>query len=297
MAALRGSRFDGSILVQSDLANNASPIVDTTMSGQHGYAADLRYWHANTDYVRRNIYAKLIEAPTGFNAYPNGKLLIGILKSLVETHAMTWEGLASTMSVEKVSTAVSGAGEMQDTPSKVTVEPCAPVLGVPEKYGLIYRRLFQFWMRELISDPDSERAGIYTLPEGSNIPGDHLPDVYSMTVCFFEPDPTGRFVNRAWLCANMWPEGGVEDTGSRDKTAAGDKEEYSIQFTALTQRSQGVYDFAQKLLDDMNKSGTSPNQQPAFINGITADVMPEHGITEQIQNAQDTYLPMFPATR
>lgn len=289
---MKGSRFDGSILDRTILANNASPIVDTTYSGQHGYASDLRYFHANTDYVRRNVVAKLVEAPTGFRHYPNGDMLYRILKSLVETHAMSWEGLSSTMSVEKVSTAVSGAGEMQDTPSKVVVAPSAPVMMVPEKYGLIYRRLFNFWMRELIWDPELDKAGIFT-KTGSQ-PDDHLPDVYTMTVCFFEPDPTGKHVNRAWLCGNMFPEGGIEDTGRRDKTAAGDKEEYSIQWSALTQRSAGVYDLAQGFLDDMNKTGTSPNQAPAFIENITSDILNiPGGITEQIADAQATYIPAF----
>jgi hypothetical protein len=290
--AVQGSRFKDSILNKTILANNASPIVDTTYSGQHGYASDLRYYHANTDYVRRNVIAKLVEAPTGFAHYPNADVLYRILKSLVETHAMSWEGLASTMSVEKVSTAVSGAGEMQDTPSKVTVAPCSPTMMVPEKYGLIYRRFFQFWMRDLIWDPELDKPGIFTQALSSH-PDDHLPDVYTMTVCFFEPDPTGRHVNRAWLCGNMFPEGGIEDTGRRDKTASGDKEEYSVQWSALTQRSAGVYDLAQGFLDEMNLTGTSPNQQPAFINGLTANVENLHGIKEQIVDANKTYIPSF----
>lgn len=267
----------------------SAPMVNLTIGGQNGYQSDLRYFHANTDYIRRNVIAKLIEAPSGFLHMDSGQEYINALKSIVELHAQSWEGLNKTLTVASQSTAVSGAGEMQETPSNVTRERSAPALTIPEKYGMPVSALMRDWITGLIMDPDSKVPGITTL--GGTTVTDLLPDVYSMTVLFFEPDPTFTKVQRAWLIGNMYPTTGGEDTGRRDKTQDGEQLVLSIPFTGIQQVGYAINQFAQRILDEMTKTGTNPNLAPAFINTVDANVLvSQFGYVEKVNEASRSFI-------
>lgn len=295
------SRYEKTLLGESQQGlNNVlspklnAPMVDLSIGGQHAHQSDLRYFHANTDYIRRNVVAKLISAPSGLRCLPSDSewmAYVELLKGIVEMHAMTWEGLNSTLSVNNEETAVSGAGEIQQTPTQVLRQRSEPSMTLIDKYGLAALRLFEFWQQELIMDPDTQYPAIFSRPNARNLPRDWLPDRYSMTMLFFEPDPTFQFVNRAWLVGNMYPTGGLENTGRRDKTAAGEKASYTIPFTAITQRGLAVNEMAQKFLDEMRISGTSPNLAPTFVEKIAQDVASgRRGYTEQISEASRVYV-------
>lgn len=266
-----------------------SPMVNLQIGGQNGYQSDLRYFHANTDYIRRNVVAKLIEAPRGFLYLDNGQDYINALKAIVELHAQTWDGLNKTLTVSAQETAVGGAGEMQQTPSNVVRERSNPSLTIPEKYGMPIQALHREWITQLIMDPDSKVPGVTTL--GNNGPTDLLPDVYSMTVLFFEPDPTFTKVQRAWLVGNMFPLTAGEDTGRRDKTADGEQVILNINYAGIQQVGMAVDNFAQRILDSMNKTGTNPNQAPAFIDQIDSDVLAsQYGYVEKVNEANRTFI-------
>jgi hypothetical protein len=278
------------LLGKKAYAKNANaPMVNLTIGGQNGYQSDLRYFHANTDYIRRNVIAKLIEAPSGFLHMDSGQEYINALKAIVELHAQTWEGLNKTLTVSSQQTAVSGAGEMQETPSNVTRERSVPALTIPEKYGMPVQGLMSDWITGLIMNPDSKVPGITTLP-GVTI-GDLLPDVYSMTVLFFEPDPTFTKVQRAWLIGNMYPTGAGEDTGRRDKTQDGEQLVLNITFTGIQQVGYAVNQFAQRILDEMTKTGTNPNNAPAFVTTVDSNVLhSQFGYTEKVNDASRTFI-------
>lgn len=268
------------------------PMVNLAIGGQNGYSMDIGKFHANTDYVRRNLIAKLIEPPKGFQLFGStqGQELTNALKGIVEMHAQTWEGLNRTLTVNSVESPVGGAGEMQQTPSNVVRARSEPVLTVPEKYGSPIRALHELWITELIMDPDTKVPGIVTR-QGATKPTDLLPDVYSMTVLFFEPDPTFTKVHRAWLVGNMFPLTAGEDTGRRDKTQDGEIVTLSIQYTGIQQTGLGVKRFAQKILDSMNITGTNPNLAPSFVEEIDRDVLASnYGFSEQIATANATYI-------
>lgn len=266
-----------------------APMVNLSIGGQNGYQSDLRYFHANTDYIRRNVIAKLIEAPSGFLLMDNGQEYINALKAIVELHAQTWEGLNKTLTVSSQETAVSGAGEMQQTPSNVTRARSEPAMTIPEKYGMPVQGLHRDWIQGLIMDPDTKVPGITTLGNGKVT--DLLPDVYSMTVLFFEPDPTFTKVQRAWLIGNMYPTGAGDDTGRRDKTQDGEQLILNITYTGLQQVGYAVNHFAQKILDSMNKTGTNPNQAPAFVDTVAADVLSsQFGYVEKVNEASRSFI-------
>lgn len=249
------------------------PMVDTSepTAGQQGPYTNFEGYVSNSAYVRRNVIAVLIEAPRGFDDLPDPDKWRKTLKALVELQADSIAGLTSTLTVENVENAVGGAGEMQEDSSNVTRERTVPTFTWTEKYGKPINAFLTGWITELIMDPITKVPGVVTRalqdegPSGGKLTGDLLPDYTSMTVLFFEPDPTHTRVIHAWLSTNMRPKTAGEVVGSRDLTAAGESSQYDVEFTALTQEGYGVRLYAQKVLDEMNENAINPNTMPAFV--------------------------------
>lgn len=259
-----------------------APMLDLTYGGQQGYAPDLSEWINNQAYIRRNLICLLVSAPTGFAAIPGGDKMTAILKSLVELHAQTIEGLAAGLSIETVETAVGGAGEMQEHFTNVTRARSQPVFRFEEKYGMPVFMFFQAWVNWLMMNPDSKVANVGTLSAGQR-PTDMLADRYSATMAFIEPDPTHTKVVKSWLCTNMFPKGDIELIGRRELTAAGEQTTYDINFTALSQFGDGVDVFCQGLLDKINLVNANPYKRPAFVTKIDEDVQAAGGYATKIE--------------
>ncbi len=259
--------------VQGEDRQNAAGMLDVSQlqSGQNGHHTDFAGYVSNAAYVRRNLIAVLIEAPTGFKHLPEPKKWVATLKNLIELHPNSIEGLNATLTVEYVEEAVGGAGEMQETASNVTRERSLPVFNWTEKYGKPINAFFTAWISNLIMDPETKIPNVMSR-EGQDPVTDILPDFHGMTVLFIEPDPTHTGVVEAWLSTNMSPKSGGEVIGARDKTAAGELTQYSIEFTALTQTGVGVRKLAQRYLANLNTTGTNPNVSDAFLKDIAEDV-------------------------
>lgn len=283
------SRYKDSILKNGMARERSAPMANVMVSGQNGHQVDFRYYHGNADYIRRNVIARVMNFPQGFKHFPDAQVYIDTLKSMVELHAQTWEGLNKTLTVNSQQSPVGGSGEMQDTPSNVVRARSEPVLGLPEKYGMPFQALLTDWITELIMDPDTGAPNIITRP-GVQV-GDMLPDFYTMTVLFFEPDPTFTKVQRAWLVTNMYPTTSGEDTGRRDKTQDGEQVIHSIQFTGMQQVGRGVNALAQAELDKMRLTYTSPNNAPAFIDGIDQSLLKsQFDYVGKVNEANNTFL-------
>lgn len=266
---------------------DARGMVDITAPGvgQNGYQTDFRGYVSNANYVRRNIVAVLIEAPRGFQLLPDSKEWVNTLKSLVEVHAQSIEGLNSTLNVDWAETAVGGAGEMQEDLQNVTRNRSTPTFTWVEKRGMPILSFLNGWVTNLLMDPITKVPGV--MSRVGEKPGDLLPDFTGATILFFEPDPTHTRIAKAWLCTNMHPKGSIgELVGSRDLTSGGDTLTYSIEFTALTQVGYAVNLLAQTYLDNLNLTGVNPNNTPAFVSRIEQDVLNGgDGYSNQINRA------------
>ena len=269
----------------ADKKMDAPGIVDISQlqAGQNGFRTDFEGYVNNSAYVKRNLIALLVEAPRGFQHLPDPEVWVATLKSLVELHAQSIEGLNGTITAEYTSTPVGGAGEQQEDISNVVRERSVPSFTWVEKYGKPINAFLTGWITNLIMDPITKVPNVMTRT-GPNKPTDILPDYTGATVLFIEPDPTHTRVVHAWLCTNMHPKSAGELTGRRDLTAAGETLTYTIEFTSLTQEGLGVNLFAQRYLDEMNMSAVNPNLKPAFVDRIEADVV---GVDTGYQNQLD----------
>ncbi len=252
-------------------AGHNAPMVDLQFGGQMGYAPDLSEWVSNQAYVRRNLICLLVEAPKGFDFLPNSEQWIATLRSLVELHPLSIEGLNAGLEVEIAATPVGGAGQQQEDFTNVTEVQSKPVFRWGEKYGMPIANFFRGWITNLMMDPHTKYANVATVV--GQKPTDMLADQYSATMIFIEPDPTHTKVVKSWLVTNMFPQGTGEITGRRDLTQANETPTYDISFTGIAQFGLGVDAFAQKLLDGISLTGANPNLRPAFVDNITADIL------------------------
>ena len=274
---------------QAYAAGRQNPMLDLTKGGQMGFAPDYTQWVSNQSYIRRNLFCLLVEPPRGFSYLQNGDKYTGVLKSLVELHALSIDGLQAGLEVETSETPVGGGGQVQQHFTNVTEARSNPVFRFDEKYGMPVASFFRSWITHLMMDPHSKVANIGTL--SGNKPTDMLADMYSATMIFIEPDPTHTKVVKSWLCTNMFPTGTGEIVGRRDLTAAGEQTTYDINFTALTQFGLGVDQFAQRLLSNINITGANPYLRPAFVNDIAADVRAAAiGYENQVEHLGSTSL-------
>ena len=245
------------------------PVLNAAYGGAHGFSPLYTEWVNNAAYVQRNIIALLMEAPAFFNMMDKPNIWIGTLRSMVETHPKSIEGLNMTLNVDTGETPVGGAGEVQEEVINVTRTRSEPVFTYNDKYGRPFQRFLEFWITYGLMDPASKVANIGTM---ETYPTDMLPDRYSMTCLFIEPDPTHRQVLKSWLCTNMFPKSTGDITGRRDLTSSLTIPELSITFTALTQVGSGVDLLGQEMLDAINITHANPNMRKAFISGVNADV-------------------------
>lgn len=264
---------DALLNMENSIARGSSaPMLDPMYGGQMGYAPNYTEWVSNQQYIRQNAIPILLEAPTGFASLPNPEKWVGILRALIETHAIRITGLSNTLTVETADTPFDAAGGMQRDPTNVTVSQSNITMEWNEKYGMPVNRFFDAWIRHLIKDPYSKFATINTLAGNLRV-GDMLADRYSMTIALIEPDPTHTRVVKAALLTGMYPLSAGEVVMARDITAGGENVNYSIEFPAIVQYGLGVNRMCQTLLDNIDITGASPFTMSPFIEEISADVL------------------------
>lgn len=266
------------------------PMLDLTMGGQMGFAPNLTEWVSNQAYVRRNLFCLLLEAPRFFRYLPEPEKWVATLRSLVELHPKTIEGLNAGLTVETAETPVGGGGEMQEEITNVKRTRSQPVFTFDEKYGMPIQTFLREWITQGMMDPDSKVANVGTL--AGDRPKDMLADQYAMTCIFIEPDPTHRKVMKSWVTTNMFPKGTGDIIGKRDLTSDSEILTLNIEFTGVSQFNLGTNALAQRLLDNININNANPYLRPAFIQSIAPDVDIANGAgyRAQAENLSNTAL-------
>ena len=265
-----------------------APIIDTTFGGTHGWSIDYDQYLSNKAYVSRNIFCLLLEAPRFFSLMPNPSWWVQMLKSIMEDGTRVIEGLNAGLKVDVEEHPIGGAGEMQQEPTNVTRERTEPSITFDERDGAPIQFFMEQWIRYGLMDPEVKLALAATL--NGTQPIDLLPDWYSMSCIFIQPDPTGLYSFRAWLVANMFPLGTGEIVGKKDKTTALEQLTLQIPFSGFAQFNLGTNVLGQKLMSAINLVNANPYFRPAFVQNISADVSAATvaGYQEGIKNLSAT---------
>lgn len=248
-----------------------TPMIDLAYGGQHGYAPNFGNLVSASAYVSRPLQALVLELPGFINYMPNPRNWAESIKALVEIHAEKISGLKAGLRVETDTTFIGGGSEFLMDPTNVVRDRSEPVFEWTEKYGRPIQNLLEMWQTYGIMDPDTKYSLLGTLPEGSR-PDDLLYDRYGMTTLFFEADPMGRKINKAWLSTNMFPLETGDVEGNKDKSTAQQLLKLSIPFAATTQVGLGVNILAQQLLDRINMANSIPYLRKAMVDGVHSDV-------------------------
>ena len=244
--------------------------LDVQWGGVNGFSPNYSEHVSMTHYVSKDTVHLLVEPPKAFLMMPDPAYWISTLRSLIETHAMNWDGFQSGLTVETTQTPVGGAGEQFEDPSNVTRAKTDPTCTVRDMWGRPFQNFLEAYITYLIMDPDTKTPMISTIAGVK--PGDWLADKYSFTMLSYETDPTHTQVAKAWLSTNMFPKTSGDHNGKRDRTSGGTNLDINIPWSAITQTGLGVVDFAQKLVDQINLTNANPGLRQSFVSALDADV-------------------------
>ena len=242
--------------------------------GQQGALRSPEHWVTSARYVKQRLIPVLVEAPPLLQYVPGYTLMLATLKTLIEDRATSITGLNSTRTWSHTETLEGNSGEMRETVNDAKIERSVPVFEWPELHN---RSIGRYWERsgDLIQmDPDLGHAGVVYLASYQNAEN-RLPIIeanQSMTVLFIEPNNSMTGVVNAWLCTNMQNKSAGENTGSRVMGEALESPTVSVEFTAITDRSNSVKQMAQDYLDQLNKLGMNPDALATFTDSVSSDV-------------------------
>jgi hypothetical protein len=245
-----------------------TPVVDAFVGGQNGPMLNIGRYLNNSAYVSRPSISRVVEFPRWVDYMPNPEVFQRGLKNWFEIQSK-FEGLQKGIQVDMVEQEIGPAGVRQFDVNKATITQSDITHSAMDKVGLPFQNLHTIWIRYGMVDPETMIPLVHLLKDDI---GDHLPDMWSATVLYFEPDIRQRSIQKAWLCTNMGPRNAGPDEGRRDLQSAGSPLELSIPYTSLQDTSMGAMNFALSELKKMNRRGLNPLTRQAFVTAIDADV-------------------------
>ena len=245
-----------------------SPVVNAFVGGQNGPTLNIGRYVNNAAYISRPVISRVVTFPRWVDYMPNPKVFRTAIKTFFEVQTKI-DGLQKGLQAEFNEQEIGAAGHRQYDLTKVTMTMSDITHTMQDKYGLPYQNLFNIWLRYGMMDPESMVPLITVLNSSVT---DLLPDMYCATVLYFETEPRGMTVQKAWLVTNMAPRNAGQDEGRRDLTAPGQPLELAIPFTGLQDTSVGVIEFAQAELDKMNRDGLNTLTRKSYVDAIDANV-------------------------
>lgn len=260
--------------------------------GNFGYAKDWSGWLNNHSYTSRPLISFLLQAPIGFKLLPGAEVYIATLRSLIENIRHQITGLNQTEEVDVDSNqSWGGSGQKYQVFTNVKENQSNVTFTYWERMGLSIYRFHAFWVRMLMMDKETKYAGISTVAGTEAY--DALPDMYSMSVLFIEPDPTHRKVVQAWLGINMWPQTTGENEAKFDKDDPSTTRAVQIRYSGIYMYSTGVDYFAQRFLNNIKLIGANVYHQavPSNLGQIDALVAnAATGYNQSVTNVSRTQL-------
>lgn len=254
--------------------NAQARMLDPRYGGQSGYAPVLGEWVSSAMQRRMHLIPILLQYPRAFDLLPDSARWIGTLKAIVERHPLTIEGLNGSLTVNTTPNPVGGGGQNMHEFTNVMEEESNVVMTWNERYGAPISRFWRRYITTLMMDPHSKFPNLATITGARNIE-DLLPDMYSFSMLFIEPNPLHNQVQNAWVVANMFPQSSGEIIGSMDKQSDLNTMPLNITFGGLAQYGDGPAMFAKQILDTIDITNAAPTSRKAFIDEIQSDILNE----------------------
>lgn len=262
--------------------NALPPVLNMAVQGNQGYLTEMQYYPSATDYIRKPLIIKVLQAPAGLMMMPNGSAYVAAYKNFVENWMQSWQGFNRTLSVNTQETQLGNAGEVFQTPSRVARARSQISSTVVEKDNMPVIRFLEDMVRYLIMDPDTGHPLLSGVSEQFT---DQLADIYGGTILAWEPDKTFKKVQRAWLITNFWPHQDIgENTGNRQLQTDGETLTYNLNWTGWQKVGYAVDKLAQGFMDAVRVTGIDPQYQKNFIEAVDSNVaaISQSGYQEQI---------------
>jgi len=278
------TRFSNTLTNKGYAKTHPSPgiINISDAPGQNGYLTDMAYYPSATDYVSKPLIAKVLQVPVGLTMMPNASVYIAAYKNLIETMMQGWTGLNRTLAVTVSETQIGNAGEVFQTPTRVSRSRSQIQSTVVEKDRRPVIRFLEDMTRYLIMDPDTGHPLLTGVTDQFT---DQLADIYGATVLFFEPDKTWRYAENAFLVTNFFPINDIgENVASKVLQAEGETRTYNLAWAGWQKVGYAVDKVAQGFIDAVRVTGIDPSYQKPFVTGVDSNVaaVSQTGYHEQI---------------
>ena len=271
------------------------PIFDVQEGLLHGYQPNFNRYNSNSAYSPRNVIPFLMDAPLGFNWFPDPDFMVGTLKSLMTTQYKTISGLKNGVNATYKDRQVSNAGHMFYDMTNVTEEISKVTVTWDERYGRSINRFWEIVIRGTGMDPITKQPGVCNFDFDIDPPTTWLNNFYSFAMLFVVPDPLMRYADEAWLMIGMAPEtSGSFDYGYEFGEIK--DSEISIDFVGTPIRGPGVMQLAQDKLNERVYTNAGPlNQPPPFTRAApVVDKQTHVGENEGIAHMHKQGVPFNP---
>lgn len=262
------------ILINGDssITDGYARAVNPTLGGQNGFARKPAEWVSNADYVKQDIVGVVLALPKAMDFMPDAAARKQQLKALLELHVTNISGLNQSLTVEFNESIAGSSGEMMESVANVKRERSTPTLSLPNKFGKVVTRHISDWIRYLLRDEETEAPAI--IAEQAYIDAQSpelLPDMISMSMLFFEPNPNWTACNTAYLCVNMMPRG-ITIESAKNKQDNKEVEIVELAFTALTSVDKNVNALANSYMSSLVRTGLTGRTLSPALSGITPDL-------------------------
>lgn len=267
-------------------ANAGDGILSLDRNGQQGYLAEMESFPSSTDFVKMPLIVKVVRAPYGLTLMDEtlgggGNPYTRAWKNMIETMMQSWSGFNRTLSISSNETQTGHAGEVFQTPTRVSRQRSQITSTIVEKDRRPIIRFLEDYTRFLIGDPE---VG-YPLLAGMNEKfTDRLADMYAGSIIAYETDKTFRFVENAYLVTNFYLNNDVgENTSQRQLQQDGEVPTYNLSWAGFQKVGSEVDNLAQTFIDAHRIDGLDPQRTNLIASQIAESVATlDTGFGEQI---------------
>lgn len=248
-------------------------MLDPRFGGQGAaYAPLYGEWVSSALHRRQNLVGVLLQPPRAFELVPDGDRWTGMLKAIVERHALTYEGLNGTVTLSVDANPVGGGGQQMNEVLNSVEEQSNVVMTFMDRDGMTIANFWREFITMFIMDPHSKMPNFATMP-GAQQATDWLPDMYTFSMAFFEPNHLFNQVVNAWVVADMFPQSSGEILGSMDRQSQLNTVPLNITMGGLAQFGDGPRRFCRDIQKTMSITGAAPTSRESFIKEINAGVL------------------------